>query len=111
MQIDPSTAAQQLTDLSSQRKPDPQLLNKLGAQASTEEPLREAFQQFVGNTLFGQMLSAMRETLDKPAYFHGGQGEEIFQQQLDQVLVERITEASADTIADPMYELFMGGRS
>jgi hypothetical protein len=73
---------------------------------SRPDPLREQFRAFVGNTLFGQMLSAMRESLDKPAYFHGGRGEEIFQQQLDQTLVEEITEASADQIADPMFELF-----
>ncbi|QEG42183.1 rod-binding protein [Roseimaritima ulvae] len=70
------------------------------------EELREAFTQFVGQTLFGQMLSSMRSTVDKPAYFHGGKTEEIFQQQLDQVLVEDITDASADKIADPMFELF-----
>lgn len=68
--------------------------------------LQESFKQFVGQTLFGQMLSSMRQTVEKPAYFHGGQTEEIFQQQLDQVLVEEITDASADRIADPMFELF-----
>lgn len=68
--------------------------------------LQESFKQFVGQTLFGQMLSSMRQTVEKPAYFHGGQTEEIFQQQLDQVLVEDITDASADKIADPMFELF-----
>jgi len=37
---------------------------------------------------------------------HGGQAEKIFQGQLDQVLAEEMTKSSADTIADPMYELF-----
>lgn len=78
----------------------------LGAPRPPAEPAREAFRDFVGQTLFGQMLSSMRSTVGKPAYFHGGRTEEIFQQQMDQVLVEDITEASADTIADPMYELF-----
>lgn len=73
--------------------------------------LKESFKQFVGQTLFGQMLSSMRKTVDSSAYFHGGQTEEIFQQQLDQVLVEEITDASADTIADPMFELFSLRRS
>lgn len=67
---------------------------------------REAFHDFVGQTLFGQMLSSMRKTVEKPAYLHGGQAEEIFQSQLDQLLVEEITDASAESIADPMYELF-----
>jgi hypothetical protein len=70
------------------------------------DPLREAFQDFVGNTLYGQMLKSMRSTLQKPAYMHGGKTEEIFQQQLDQILVEDLTDKSADTIADPMFELF-----
>lgn len=70
------------------------------------DPLRQAFREFVGQTLFGQLLSSMRNTVGKPAYFHGGRAEEVFTQQLDQVLVERITEASASTVADPMYELF-----
>lgn len=74
------------------------------------DPTKEAFQDFVGNTLFGQMLSAMRETQNKPAYFHGGQGEDIFRQQLDQILIEEISDASAQSISDPMYELFNAQR-
>ncbi len=71
--------------------------------------LREAFHSFVGQTFFGQLLKAMRKTLDKPAYFHGGRAEEIFQQQLDQVLGEKLSEASAATLSEPMYELFRAG--
>ncbi len=76
-----------------------------------KEPLREAFRDFVGQTLFGQMLASMRSTVGKPAYFHGGRAEEVFSQQLDQVLVEKITNASASTVADPMFELFNMQRS
>jgi Rod binding domain-containing protein len=72
-----------------------------------EKEIREAFQSFVGETLFGQLLSAMRKTLDKPAYFHGGRAEEIFQQQLDQVLAEKIAKSSAEKLSEPMFELFM----
>lgn len=72
----------------------------------SDSELKKSFTDFVGQTLFGQMLASMRETVDKPAYFHGGQTEEIFQQQLDRVMVEEITEASAEQIADPMFELF-----
>lgn len=83
----------------------------LGAPPPPVEPAREAFRDFVGQTLFGQMLASMRSTVGTPAYFHGGRTEEIFQQQMDQILVEDITEASAGTIADPMYELFAMRRS
>ncbi|QDT06203.1 hypothetical protein K227x_46110 [Rubripirellula lacrimiformis] len=68
--------------------------------------LRDAFTQFVGQTMFGTMLSSMRKTVGTPAYMHGGRTEEVFQQQMDQYIVEDLTKTSADTIADPMFELF-----
>ncbi len=69
--------------------------------------LRRQFDLFVGQTLFGQMLKSMRKTLGKPAYFHGGRAEDIFTQQLDQLLSEEIGKASADKFAKPMFDLFM----
>jgi Rod binding domain-containing protein len=78
--------------------------------STDDAELREAFQSFVGQTLFGQMLQSMRKTVGKPAYFHGGRTEEIFQQQLDQVLAEKIAEASAEKLAEPMYALFTANR-
>lgn len=72
--------------------------------------IREQFQAFVGQTLFGQMLKSMRKTLGKPAYFHGGRTEEIFQQQLDQVLAKKISDASSEQFTEPMFELFMMDR-
>jgi peptidoglycan hydrolase FlgJ len=71
-----------------------------------EQRLRETFDSVIGQTLFGQMLRSMRKTVHKPAYFHGGRAEEVFQQQLDQVLAEKIAQASADRFTGPMYELF-----
>ena len=68
--------------------------------------LREAFDDFIGQTFFQQMLSAMRKTVEKPAYFHGGRTEEVFQNQLDQVLSEHMTDAAASEFTDPMFELF-----
>lgn len=70
------------------------------------EKLRETFGQFVGETFFTQMLNAMRSTLGKPAYFHGGRAEEVFQGQLDQVLSEKLAESSSARFSDPMFELF-----
>ncbi|MFN7628907.1 MAG: rod-binding protein [Pirellula sp.] len=71
-----------------------------------DDALEKAFTDFVGQTLFAQVLSSMRSTQKEPAYFHGGQAEKIFQGQLDQILTEEISNASADKIAKPMYELF-----
>lgn len=75
---------------------------------AAEKPseMKEAFTDFVGQTLFGSMLSSMRKTVGKPAYMHGGRTEEVFQQQLDQHIVEDLTKSSAGQIADPMFELF-----
>ncbi|MDZ4657579.1 MAG: rod-binding protein [Bythopirellula sp.] len=72
-------------------------------QIDDAKEVRDTFRKFVGEAFFGQMLKAMRSTQGKPAYFHGGQGEEVFQSQLDQVMSEKMTEASADTLAAPMF--------
>src|SRR5262245_1065253 len=73
--------------------------------------LRETFDQFVGQTFFGELLKQMRASVDKPKFLHGGFGEDVFQSQLDQILVERISESSAPTFSDPMYRLLMAPRS
>ncbi|KKK89379.1 hypothetical protein LCGC14_2733690, partial [marine sediment metagenome] len=74
--------------------------------AQDDGQLRETFDAFVGQTFFAQMLKAMRKTVGKSAYFHGGRAEEIFQQQLDQVLGEKLAKASGDKLSRPMFELF-----
>ncbi len=79
-------------------------------EGADEGELRKVFDAFVGETFYGQMLKAMRKTLGKPAYFHGGRAEEIFQQQLDQVLSEKLSAASGGKFSGPMFELFTLGR-
>jgi hypothetical protein len=81
------------------------------ASETDDDALRKAFTDFVGQTLFGQWIASMRSTQGDPAYMHGGQAERIFQNQLDQVLAEEMTKASADSFANPMYELFQLRRS
>ena len=68
---------------------------------------KKAFTRFVGTTFYSQMLKAMRETVDPPAYFHGGRAEETFQTMFDQTLVDRLSDATADRFAGPMFELFL----
>ncbi len=75
------------------------------AEADSPE-LKKAFTDFVGQTLFGSMLASMRKSVGKPAYMHGGRTEEVFQKQLDQKIVEDLTDSSAESIAEPMFELF-----
>jgi peptidoglycan hydrolase FlgJ len=74
--------------------------------ASQSPELRKAFDSFVGQTFFGQLLHSMRQTQGKAAYFNGGRGEEIFRQQLDQELAKKMSESSADKFTGPMFELF-----
>ena len=90
-------------------KMEPDLATRLednDSQKDEPSELEEKFTEFVGQTLFGSMLASMRKTLGKPAYMHGGRTEEVFQKQLDQLMVEDLTEASADSIASPMFDLF-----
>jgi hypothetical protein len=84
-------------------KNEPSPNPSLNGRGSKDE-LRERFTQFVGETFFGQMIKSMRATTGKPAYFHGGRAEEVFQGQLDQKLAEHLTETSADRFAEPMFE-------
>lgn len=72
--------------------------------------LKDAFQDFVGQTYFGQMIKSLRSAQDGAAYLNGGRAEEIFQGQFDQMLSEHLSEASAQSIADPMFQLFQLGR-
>ena len=79
--------------------------------AAAEDPqLRKTFDSFVGETFYGQMLKSMRKSVDKPAYFHGGRAEEIFTQQLDQVLTKKLSESSGNHLSDSMYALFTAAR-
>jgi len=73
--------------------------------AGDDEEFRKVFHQFAGQTMFGQMLKSMRETQQKPAYIHGGRTEEIFQEQLDNVLVEKMTAATPYSFSDNMFSL------
>jgi len=78
--------------------------------AGGNDEVREQFASVMGELLFTQMLKSMRKTVGKPAYFHGGRAEEVFTQQLDQVLAEKIAKNSAEKFVGPMYELFMLNR-
>ena len=92
-------------------KPPQELVQRMGAigaepssPVEDAEAVRDAFTEFIGKTFFGQMLKAMRKSTSKPAYFHGGQAEEIFRSQLDEALADEMTTASASQFADPLFE-------
>ncbi|MGD9632297.1 MAG: rod-binding protein [Pirellulales bacterium] len=65
--------------------------------------LKEKFTEFVGETFFSQMIKSMRSTVGKPAYFHGGRGEEAFQGLMDQQIAKDLTKSTGDKFAGPMF--------
>jgi Rod binding domain-containing protein len=83
---------------------------KTPAKPADNPALHKAFNDFVGETFYGQMLKAMRKSQGNVAYFGGGQAEEIFTQQLDQELTKKMTAIGADKLSGPLYQLFTQGR-
>ena len=75
-----------------------------------DEETKQQFQEILGELLFGQMLKSMRRTVDKPAYFHGGRAEEVFTQQLDQVLAQNMSRSAGEQFLGPMYDVWSAGR-
>jgi Rod binding domain-containing protein len=106
MRINANTARSNVMEAAGQ----PAAKSPAGSAGTDNPKLRKAFDSFVGESFYGQMLKSMRTTVGKPAYFYGGHAEEIFTQQLDQVLSRKLSEASADKFTGPMYQLFTMGR-
>jgi len=102
-------AAAELT-LSATAQEDAAAADEGTPDANDSPELKKAFTDFVGQTFYGVMLASLRKMTDKPAYFHGGRGEEIFRGQLDQILAEKMSDTSRETFAGPMYELFIAGK-
>ena len=75
-----------------------------------DNELRTAFDSFVGETFYSQMIKSMHKLHGKPAYFYGGHAEEAFQQQLDQTWAEQMTKATAHSFTGPMFDHFMLSR-
>ena len=108
MSVSPLSTPPRLPEALNATTPDPTALARdlTSRQDRDAEQLREKFDTFVGEAFYGQMLKAMRQSLGKPAYFHGGRAEEIFQGQLDQLLTEEMTKSGASEFSDPLFELF-----
>lgn len=65
---------------------------------------KKAFTQFVGETFYGTMLKSMRKTTSEPAYFHGGQAEELFQGQLDQQIASDMAADGSSGLAKALFQ-------
>lgn len=76
----------------------------VGNPTPTRPVLPDAFDQFVGDTFFRQMLKSMRSGTGKPAFLHGGQAEEIFQSQLDEVMITDLVKATKDSFSAELFK-------
>jgi Rod binding domain-containing protein len=81
-----------------------------GAGAADDARLHEAFNDFVGETFYGQMLQSLRKSVGKSPRFNGGRAEEVFTRQLDQVLAQKLAKTSGDKLSGAMYRLFTARR-
>ncbi|QDU59541.1 Rod binding protein [Planctomycetes bacterium Pan216] len=77
-------------------------------EASSNGELREKFQEFVAGTFYKRLLTAMRDTVTETKLIHGGRAEEIFREQLDGILVERMATARGGDLSAAMFENFVG---
>lgn len=74
------------------------------SQPHSREEVKQLFQQSIGGTFFRQMMKALRSSTGKAAYFNGGQAEKIFQSQLDELMIEKLSETSGGIFSDVMFE-------
>ncbi len=82
----------------------PEPIPSIGPSTPSGPVLPEAFDQFVGDTFFRQMLKSLRATTGKPAFLHGGQAEEIFQSQLDELLITDMVKATRDSFTGDLFK-------
>ena len=71
-----------------------------------ETTLQQAFQDFFAGTFYKQMFQSLRKMHSKPAYFHGGRAEEMFQSQMDQQVAEDLAREQGSSFSDPMFSVF-----
>lgn len=68
--------------------------------------LRETFQQVVAGTFYKQMLDSLHKMHDQPAYFHGGQAEDIFQGRLNQQVADNFAQQHGAAFSKDLFTRF-----
>lgn len=72
-----------------------------------KDEVQARFQEFMAGTFYSQMVKSLRAGQGKPAYFHGGQAEEIFQSQLDQIVSSNLAKSHGAAISQPLFESYL----
>lgn len=80
----------------------------MDANASPQDKLRSLSKMYVSSAMIMPMFEQMRSDPLAANLFHGGRSEEVFQQQLDQVLSDRIAGASKFDLAEAIYKELSG---
>lgn len=73
---------------------------------ANDQQLRELTEMVVSTTFIAPMFAQLRDDPLAANLMHGGRGESVFQQQLDQILSDRIAGASNFGLADALYKQF-----
>ena len=71
---------------------------------SDEDQLREAAEKLVSTTMIMPLFEQLRNDPLAVNMMHGGRGETIFQQQMDQILSDRIAGATRFDVVDAVYK-------
>lgn len=80
------------------------LLDRARSEGQGEAPqLREAAEKLVSTTMIMPLFEQMRSDPLAANLIHGGRGEKIFQQQMDQILSDRIAGATNFDVVDAVY--------
>ncbi|QDU79138.1 hypothetical protein Pla110_08430 [Polystyrenella longa] len=81
-------------------------LGMAAKQAESVEEMKTVFQEFVAGTFYSTMLKSMHAMHDKPAFMHGGQAEEMFQNQLDQHITRDLAAEHGEDLVAPLLPAF-----
>jgi hypothetical protein len=71
--------------------------------------LRQAVDETVGVTFFGEMLKIARNSKLKGTIGHGGRGEDMFGPQLDMELARRAGKSMKNSLSDAIYNRLAKG--
>lgn len=73
-------------------------------QDEAQTKLRDTFDEAVASTFYRQMFKALRASTGKAGLIANSQAEKMFQQQLDEVLIERMSKASNGAFSEELFE-------
>jgi Rod binding domain-containing protein len=73
---------------------------------SRQSELKKVFNEFTAGTFYREMLAAMRKGASKPAYFDGGQAEEIFRGELDRHIADDLVARQGEAFSAPLFKNF-----